>query len=151
MTMQNPKSNMVFVVAIRSGTNPGWRISSIDIVEKLRRYFHPAGTGGWPKEPPNYIGFRYKGRLQSIHHIEGYEIVTDLHKVSPKIPTGLWDPMFVYRLGPAIRPQEEVKTGRIFRAGRVRCMLDSLLTCKTISAARDLTQRRLAKLESVGK
>jgi hypothetical protein len=133
---------MVFVVAIRSGTNPDWKISSIDIVEKRRRYFHPAGTGGWPKEPPNYIGFRYRGKLQSIHHIEGYNVVTDLHKVCHEIPSGVWDPMFVYRLGPAIRPPKEVKTGRIFRNGRVWCMLDTLFTCKTISEARDLSQRR---------
>jgi hypothetical protein len=149
--MQNLQSNMVYVVALSSETNRGWKISWIDIVEKLRRYFHAAGTGGWPKEPPNYIGFRYKGMLQSIHHIEGHEIVTNLHKVSPKIPTGLWVPMFVYRLGPAIRPKKPVKTGRIFRNGRVWCMLDTLLISKTISAARDLTRKRLAKLESVGK
>lgn len=151
ISMQNLESNIVFVVAISSGTNRGWKISWIDIVEKLHRYFHAAGINGWPKEPPNYIGFRYKGILQSIHHIEGYEVVTDLHKVSPKIPTGLWVPMFVYRLGPAIRPQKKVRTGRIFPNARVKCMLDTLLTCKTVSGARDLTQKRLAKQESVSK
>lgn len=148
MTMQNLESNMVYVVAIRSGTNRGWKISAIDIVEKRRRYFHPAGISGWPKEPPNYIGFRYGGKLRSIHHVEGYEVVTDLHKVCPEIPSGLWVPMFAYRLGHAIRPLKEVKTGRIFRAGRVWCMLDTLLTSKTISEARDLTKKRLGKVRS---
>lgn len=145
MTMQNLESNMVYVVAIRSGAPRGWRIPSIDIVEERHRYFHPAGINGWPKEPPNYIGFRYGGRLQSIHYIESYEVVTDLHKVCREIPSGEWVPMFVYRLGPPIHPPRAVKTGKIYRANRVWCMLDALLTCKTISAARNLTQKRLQR------
>ena len=52
-----------------------------------------------------------------------------------------WD-YFVYRLGPAIRPQKEVRTGNIYRNGKVWAMLDTLLTCDTISEARDLTKRR---------
>jgi hypothetical protein len=49
----------------------------------------------------------------------------------------------IYRLGPAITPGKTVKTGKIFRNGRVWAMLDTLLTCDTISDARDLTQARL--------
>ena len=43
-----------------------------DIVNKKRIYFHPVGggPGGWPSEPPNYIAFRYGGKLQTIHHID---------------------------------------------------------------------------------
>jgi hypothetical protein len=32
-------------------------------------YFHQIG-GTWPKEPPNYLGFRWHDRLQQIRHVE---------------------------------------------------------------------------------
>jgi len=40
-------------------------------------------------------------------------------------------------------PTNVVKTGNIFRNGRVWCMLDTLFTCDTISDARDETKSRL--------
>ena len=54
----------------------------IDVVEKHRQYFHPVG-GSYPAEPPNYIAFRYDKLLQSIHHVDGYEIITDLGGLFP--------------------------------------------------------------------
>ena len=50
---------------------------------------------------------------------------------------------FVYSLGPAIIPSKEVRTGRIYPSDRVWCHLDTLLTCDTISDARDLTKKRM--------
>lgn len=142
VTMQNYESNLVYVVSIARGTPTGWSISWIDIVEKKKKYFHPVGTSGWPKEPPNYIAFRYNGELQSIHHIEGYEVVTDLGKGLKEIPSANVGPHFVYELGSAIRPGKTVKTGNIYPSGRVWCMLDTLLTSNTISEARDITKKR---------
>jgi hypothetical protein len=52
-------------------------------------------------------------------------------------------PYFVYSLGPAIIPSKEIKTGNIYPSGRVKCHLDALLTCDTISEARDLTKKRM--------
>lgn len=81
VSMQNPQSSLVYVVSLGSGT-PEWsRLSWIDFVEKERLYFHPMGRGGWPKEPPNYIGVRYRGHLQSIHHVDAWEIVDSLERV----------------------------------------------------------------------
>jgi hypothetical protein len=144
MTMQNTDSNWVYVVALAYGKRKYWQISWVDIVKKRRRYFHPVGggPGGWPKEPPNYIAFRYHGKLQSIHHIEGYEVFTNPHLKFPEIPETDWDPHFLYKLGPAFGPEKEVRTGNIFRSGRVWCMIDTLFICDTISAARDLSKKR---------
>lgn len=59
-----------------------------------------------------------------------------------KIRTKEWDdPHFIYTLSPAIIPSKEIKTGNIYPNGRVWCHLDTLLTCDTISEARELTKK----------
>lgn len=141
MTMKNIHSNLVYVVAISSGQVDGWKISWIDIV-KRKRYFHPVGGKGWPTEPPNYIAFRYNGRLQSIHHIEKYEVFTNPNQYFPEIPSEEWKYHFIYELGDPIIPMKNVKTGNIYRNGRVWAMLDLLFTSDTISEARDRTKKR---------
>ena len=140
--MERADSNWVYVVSLGSGTPPGWGISWIDIVSKKGHYFHPVSGKGWPNEPPNYIAFRYKGKLQSIHHIDSYEVITNPHKHIPEIPNEEWDPHFLYKLGRAFAPSKEVLTGNIYPNGRVWCMLDTLFTSNTISEARDLSKKR---------
>jgi len=146
VSVERQTSNKVFVVSL--GWQPmieGQTHTWIDVVEKDGCYFHPVG-GNWPVEPPNYIGFRYHGMLQSVHHIDAFEVVEDLSTVNP-----LWvqteSDHFVYRLGPPMQPPKEVRTGKIFRSGRVWCAIDTLLSgaFSTISDARDETQRRLAE------
>jgi hypothetical protein len=95
-----------------------------------------------PREPLNYIAFRYHGRLQSIHHIKNYEVITDLHNAFKEIPREKCAPHFVYDLGPAIRPACKVPTGRIYANGRVWCMFDALLSSKTVAHARDISKKR---------
>lgn len=144
-SMQKTDSNMVYVVSLGSGIPDKWTISWQDIVNKHSKYFHPVGgsKGGWPLEPPNYIAFRYNGKLQSIHHIDEYEVFTDPTIHFSTIPKGNWEPHYLYHLGPAMRPSNEVKTGKkIFRNMRVWAALDLLLTSKTIQDARDETQKR---------
>lgn len=144
MTMQKKDSNMVYVVALGTNKPNGCDITFIEIVQKYSKYFCPVGGNGWPKEPPNYIAFRYYGQLQSIHHIEGYTVSRNMHNEIPEMPDVQWETdHYIYRLGPAIVPCKAVKTGKIFKNGRVWAMLDTLLTCDTISDARDLTQSRL--------
>ena len=58
------------------------------------------------------------------------------------IPSTRVDPHFLYHLGPPIQPTHVVKTGNIYRNGRVWCAIDTLLTSSTIAEARDLTQKR---------
>lgn len=143
MSMQNKSSNYVYVVALSSQNIPGQEFSWIDIVSKTEHYYCPVGKNGWPKDAPNYIGFRYGGRLQSIHHIDGYTITKNVHDVIDIMPDEEWETEhFVFDLGPAIIPPKVVKTGNIYKNGRVWAMIDTLLTCDTISEARDLSQKR---------
>lgn len=144
MTMQKSDSNMVYVVALGSNRPENCCLTWIGIVTQHHKYFHPVGGHGWPKEPPNYIAFRYHGQLQSIHHVDSYVVTRNMHDEVSDMPDEVWDTdHFVYRLGPAITPNKTVKTGKLFRNGRVWAMIDTLLTCDTISEARDLTQSRL--------
>ena len=140
--MQKIDSNWVYVVSLGRWKRKGWKISWIDIVEKRKRYFHPIGVSGWPKEPPNYIAFRYYGELQSIHHIEDYDVLTNMHTKIPEIPDEEWEEHFLYKLGPGFWPEHEVKTGNIWSNGRVWCMLDTLFTSETIAEARDISYER---------
>jgi hypothetical protein len=144
VTMRNLDSNWAYVVSLAAGMPEGWAISWIDIVRKRRRYFHPVGRAGWPKEPPNYLAFRYSGKLQSVHFVKDYQVVKDLHDACPEIPRTPVDPHYVYALGAPLRPAHDVRTGNIFRNGRVRCMIDTLFdpTITTISQARDVSGAR---------
>lgn len=148
VSMQNPRDNLVLVVVlsaepIRDSSPYNW----IDVVEKDGRYFHPYGNR-WPLLPPNYIGFRHGGRLRSVHHIDGHEIVGDLATIDARWPTTEGE-HFLYQLGPPMRPPIEVTNGRIHAQGHVRCAIDTLLSgaFSTISDARDETNRRLADAE----
>jgi hypothetical protein len=145
VNMQPQESNWVYVVSLsRDEWVPG--LTFVDIVEKRRLYFHPYGRGGWPPEPPNYMGFRYDGRLQSICHVEHAEVVRSFHRYIPERPNQDEGPHFLYRLGPPIPPVKEVKTGKIFRSGRRRAMLDLLLTSKTIAEASAKSYKRLDEI-----
>jgi hypothetical protein len=144
MDMQNQKSNQVYVIAlvgheIQSWSGLSWR----DYVIK-RRIFHQAFDSPWAEEPPNYLGFRYDGKLQSIHHIEKHEIVDTLrgHIRVRHHKSWMNRPHHLCRIGPAIKPAREVRSGNIWDT-RVSAALDLLLTCKTISEARDKTKKRL--------
>lgn len=141
MTMQNQDSNWVYIVSLNNRPPvAGATISHIEIVNNKHRYWHPVG-GGWPKEPPNYIAFRYRGKLQSIHHIERYTVFTDPHEIIKEVPSTDWKvPHFAYKLGPGFSPANEVKNGKLFGSGRVKVRLDKLFTCETISEARDASK-----------
>jgi len=141
--MQDQASNLVYVVSLGSGT-PEWsRLSWIDIVRARRRYCHPTGGERWPKAPPNYLGFRYHGGLQSIHHVDSWKVTDDLHQSIEEIRPGTWEPHFMYELGEPIVPPRKVANGKIYPSGRVWAALDLLLTCSTVSEARNRTQQRL--------
>ena len=63
------------------------------------------GKGGCPKTQPNYIGFRYGGKLQSIHRIEDYVITRNLYEEFEEMPDEECEiDFFVYTLGSAIKP-----------------------------------------------
>ncbi len=143
MPVQDLESNLVYVVSLSSEFPNNSTISWIDIVEKKHCYFHPVGGSGWPKQPPNYLGFRYAGRLQAIRHVDEYEVGTNPHKVIAEMESVEWPcDHFFYKLGPAMKPTREVRMGEVWPSGRVWAALDLLLTCKTVSEARDKTNER---------
>ena len=142
--MQTQESNWVFVVSLGTSKPEDCDLTWIEIVQNHMKYFHPLGGNGWPKEPPNYIAFRYYGQLQSIHHIEGYAVTKNLHAEIPEMPDYVEDcDFFVYKLGPAIVPTKAVKTGNIYASGRKWAMLDTLLTADTIAEACNISKARL--------
>jgi len=146
MTMQNVTSNLVYVVALGQDPLDWSSITFKDTVVERGYYYHPVGKR-WPRTPPNYIGFRFDGRLQQIRHVDHYEVITRPHDRIPEIiPEADWsdEPHFLYTLGPVIQPPRPVRTGNVYRNQRVWCALDLLLTCETIREARDGTQERLA-------
>jgi hypothetical protein len=145
LEMEMLYSNRVFVVSL-AGVPEGWSISYKDIVEKKARYFFQVGKG-WPDPPPNYMAFRYDGKLQSIHHVEGYETFTRPRQIFKEAPSNVeWPLNYCLRLGPAIRPPHEVRNGpRINHSARTYCLLDTLLTNKTISDALTETENRVRK------
>lgn len=141
--MQKTDSNWVYVVSLSDDKPDGWDISWKEIVEEKNYYFHPTTGGGWPKTPPNYIAFRYDGQLQSIHHIESYEIIDDFNTRIGEIPSGKIETHFLYTLGTPITPQRVVKNGpKVKWAHRTWCMLDTLLTSNTITEAREKSVSR---------
>ena len=141
--MDTRYSNLVYVVSLGAGIPDGWGISWRDIVSKAGRYFYPVAKG-WP-EPPNYIAFRYDGRLQSIHHVDDYMTYTNHRVVFPEAPDAVVPLHYCLTLGPAIVPPHKVTNGpRISMSNRCWCMLDTLLTAPTISDALSETKRREA-------
>ena len=143
MTKQIYDSNWVYVVALGHKTKD-WRIPPFDVVTKDRKFFHPIGTHNWPKEPVNYIAFRHGGRLLSIHHVDKYEVTRKVKKWLAKTPN---EELYLYSLGPAIKPNNELRNGKIYPNGHVWCMLDTLLTSKTIFEARNISHKRESKDE----
>ena len=140
--MQNKNSNKVYVVSISNQNIENTQVKWTDIVEN-GFYFCPMGIKGWPKEPPNYIAFRYNGKLQAIHHIESYNVSKNMHDYIDIMPNTAWDDHFIFNLGPAIKPNKEIRTGKgIYRNGRVWTAIDLLLTCDTITEARDKSKER---------
>ena len=144
ITMQTKESNWVYVVSLSTAKPENCDLTWIELVENKMKYFHPFGINGWPKEPPNYIGFRYRGRLQSIHHIESYTVTKNIHDVIEEMPDfETENEHFVHSLGKPIIPSKVIKTGRIYPSGRKWAMLDTLLTADTISEASEISEQRM--------
>jgi hypothetical protein len=145
--MRDTNSNEVFVVSLSQNPWAGWPadFSSVDEIEQHHMYHYPS-IGSYPKVVPNYMGFRYDGRLQSVHHVDDYAIVDTLHGHVPGAPDAMWEvPHFLLRLGPPIRPDHEVRTGKgIVRSARVTVDIDLLLTSSTITEAFHLSTARRA-------
>jgi hypothetical protein len=146
--MRNPDSNLVYVVALAENA-PSWsNIPWIDIVEKEHRYTHPIDKKGYPRLPQNYLGFRYRGQLQSIYHVENYWDNIDISKFVNGVKQAEWlatnpVPHFIYELGPKIVPPP-LKSGAIWNRP-MTVAIDLLFSSSSIEEASKLTQKRRQK------
>lgn len=151
MTSQSVRSNMVYVVSLNHDAQDWTDLTFVQTVMDRNLYYNPVGGSGsrWPKTPPNYLGFRYDGKLQRVSHVEHYEVVTKPHDFIPEVKDWVnWtdEPHFLYTLGPALPlPDHEVRSTQTMRNRRVEVALDLLLTCDTIPEAVDRTRERLAE------
>ncbi|MFA5412646.1 MAG: hypothetical protein WC350_04855 [Candidatus Micrarchaeia archaeon] len=142
VVMENKESNWVYVVSLRDDT-PSWsKIAWKDIVYKKGKYFYPQGKN-WPKIPPNYIAFRYDGKLQSIHHVERYEAVADVNEFISEIKKGKIKNHYLLWLGESFQPRKEVPNGVIWSNGRLWCMIDTLFTSSTLKEATRISSKRV--------
>lgn len=143
--MRDTNTNEVHVVALTRKVWDGWPadLSPVDEVEKYRVYHYPT-VGNYRKIVPNYMGFRYDGVLQSIHHVDSYEIIDSPFGRVPGAPDLAWDaPANLLHLGPPIRPDHRVPTGKgIWPSAPMVVDIDLLLTSATITEARDATKAR---------
>jgi len=94
------------------------------------------GHNGWPKRPPNLIGFRWGGQLRQINRVASRKVVPNLHSRWPDIPiTGDSDrPHLVYELGPDL-PIPFIPTKGTYATARVWALLDQILTQPTLQDA----------------
>ncbi|MGD0085383.1 MAG: hypothetical protein ABSD78_19690 [Acidimicrobiales bacterium] len=123
-----------------------WTLTPIELLREKRLYPYPFGWGsGWPKEAPNYMAFRWGGHVQCVAHVEGYEVVDDMHDVLPEFPSEHRkdNPLMVLRLGPPIPMRHEpLPAGAGYRASRMWVQLDLLLTSQTLKDALAETKGR---------
>lgn len=149
MQTQDILSSLVYVVPLNTANIfDGEDYSWADVVykEPVARYFHPVGGSKYPrfpKTPQNYIGFRLKGKIQSVHFVTKCEVVVNLNKIDKRWPKGV-DPAFLYTLGPAMIPAKEIRSGGIFGTASHLCAIDTLLSgaFKTVAEAVKETDKR---------
>ena len=146
--MATSDSPLVYVVPLNRKSISVSGMSTISLLENHRRYFHPSEQPGYPSEPADYLGFRYDGRLQSIHRVLNTQVVDDLREELRDL-TGDeflrsvlgYGPYFLFRLGPTLGPDREIRSGPIWNT-RSYVYLDLLLDCATIETAMEATKKR---------
>jgi hypothetical protein len=131
----NHRDSRVMVVALgKSMSEIG--IHHHEIPYKRGVYWYGLKSG----LPPNYVAFRFDGRLQSIHHVERSQVFTRISDVFPEAKTD-WGSGVLLHLGPAIHPPNTVRSGKL-RDRRVSADIDLLLTSATVEEAERLTRER---------
>ena len=142
--MTDVDSNLVYVVSLGKGGPTTGGVTWRGVVADRRLYWHKVGgdRGGWPVKPPNYLGFRWDGRLQEVAHVESHELFRDPKDILPEAPSDDWGPHVCYHLGSAIHPQGAASSKGLYPQGRNWIALDLLLLCDSIKEALVLTKKR---------
>jgi hypothetical protein len=143
--MPGRQSNQVYVVALSKRELGKSGLSTINCLEKYRRYWFPAtGERGYPKFAPNYIAFRYRGILQSVHHVDDYDVMDDPGQEIPELSGhDEVQPRFMLKLGPSMRADRDlpVRSGPL-RDRRLWADIDLLFTCDSVLEAAQGTRER---------
>lgn len=134
--VRTPQDSWTYCVSVGEGRPGGGGERTFRDFIDQRSYFHPFGTGGWPKEPPNFVAFRWHGKVQRIHRVAEAEVVPSLTSKWPDIPMDADTdrPYAVYRLGPAL-PGTPIPSGASYRASRMWVLLDQLLVGPSLAEA----------------
>ena len=142
--MQNVSSNWAYCVPLGRGQRTGYQVDFLDIPTKHLRYHHPYGKGNWPKVPPNYMAFRWGGKVRQFHHVEAASVVDDAADAMPDLvdPGIAVGPHAVYELGPAIQLPNPLPYGKLHNSAHVWVMTDLLFTQPTLREAMAASQAR---------
>lgn len=136
--MTRPEDGWAYCVVL-SPNRPGGGGSRTykDFVVEDGVYFHPFGWGsGWPKVPPNFMAFRWAGKVQRVHRVLSHRVVGNLQSLWPDVPAAddTVRPHVVYQLGPQLRIPP-LPSGKDYRAIRLWVLIDQLLVCDTLASA----------------
>ena len=137
--MTDPASSWAYCVSLsRDKPAGGGEHNFIDYVVKEGVYFHPFGwRKGDPVDPPNFLAFRWDGKVQRIHRVVAHEVVPNLQVRWPSVPEDedTIRPHAVYTLGPELPMNGPVPSGTNYRASRLWVLVDQLLTSPTLKDA----------------
>jgi len=135
--VRTPQDSWTYCVSVGEGRPGGGGERTFRDFVDQQWYFHPyGGTGGWPKEPPNFVAFRWYGKVQRVHRVADAEVVPSLASKWADIPVDddTDRPYAVYSLGPAL-PGTPIPSGANYRASRMWVLLDQLLVGPTLAQA----------------
>lgn len=111
----------VRIVALSRRQVAGRALSSVELLKQQQRYVHPVGNG-YPTRPARLLGFRYDGRLQSVHPVLNVQHVSTLPDDIAAPGKQISGSHYVYDLGVAI-PMTDQKTPGVawkIRSGSIR-------------------------------
>lgn len=128
-----------YCVALNKQETGGKRnLTFIEWVTDALTYYHPYGVHGWPKEPPNFMAFRWDSAVRRIHRVVHADVVPPLLDRYPDLPSNEYTerPHAIYKLSRRrLPPLEPIPTGAPYRANRLWVLLDQLRTADTLADA----------------
>ena len=75
--IRDVSSNWAYCVVLAQARMHGSTATWMDVPLVHRRYTHPYDKH-WPTTPPNYLAFRWRGKVRQFNHVENTLVVDDL-------------------------------------------------------------------------
>jgi hypothetical protein len=133
--MRQPSDMSTYCVSV-SNALYGTRPFKSYVLDDLA-YFHPYGWGkGWPTLWPNFLAFRWEGKVQQVHRVKHARVVKNLTERWPETASAIDPdrPHVVYDLEPALSV-EPLPMGNVWPSGRYWVLLDQLISGPTLKEA----------------